>query len=90
MIHRGRPIASLFSVATRTPTHADTLPYWTDSASVPIFKKIEHDVDVEVVVVGAGITGLSAAYFLKRAGKKVCRPTFSGRFLSHRLCMTSC
>jgi len=71
VIHRGRPIASLFSVATRTPTHADTLPYWTDSASVPIFKKIEHDVDVEVVVVGAGITGLTTAYRLLKAGRSV-------------------
>ena len=58
-------------MATRTPTHADTLPYWTDSASVPIFKKIEHDVDVEVVVVGAGITGLTTAYRLLKAGRSV-------------------
>jgi glycine/D-amino acid oxidase-like deaminating enzyme/nitrite reductase/ring-hydroxylating ferredoxin subunit len=58
-------------VATRTSTHAETLPYWTDSASIPVFKKIERDTDVDVIVVGAGITGLTTAYRLVKAGLSV-------------------
>jgi len=58
-------------VATRASTHAETLPYWDDSASIPVFKKIEDDIDVDVVVIGAGITGLTTAYCLSTAGRSV-------------------
>jgi glycine/D-amino acid oxidase-like deaminating enzyme/nitrite reductase/ring-hydroxylating ferredoxin subunit len=58
-------------VAKRTSTHAETLPYWADSASMPIFKKVDHDIEVDVIVVGAGITGLMVAYRLVSAGRSV-------------------
>ena len=38
---------------------------------MPVFKKIAQDVDVDVVVVGAGITGLTTAYRLLKAGRSV-------------------
>ncbi len=46
-------------------------PYWTDSAALPAFPKLQRDEDVDVVVVGAGITGLTAAYLLAKAGRTV-------------------
>jgi glycine/D-amino acid oxidase-like deaminating enzyme/nitrite reductase/ring-hydroxylating ferredoxin subunit len=55
----------------RTSAYAETLPYWADSASIPVFKKADHDLDVDVIVVGAGITGLMTAYRLIRAGRSV-------------------
>ena len=48
-----------------------TTPYWADSASFPQFKKIDQHAHADVVVVGAGITGLTAAYLLLSAGKSV-------------------
>jgi glycine/D-amino acid oxidase-like deaminating enzyme/nitrite reductase/ring-hydroxylating ferredoxin subunit len=55
----------------RTSTHAETLPYWSASASTPAFKKIDRDIDVDVIVVGAGITGLTTAYLLVNVGRSV-------------------
>jgi glycine/D-amino acid oxidase-like deaminating enzyme/nitrite reductase/ring-hydroxylating ferredoxin subunit len=55
----------------RMTLHAETLPYWSASASTPTFKKIDRDIDVDVIVVGGGITGLTTAYILASAGRSV-------------------
>ena len=44
---------------------------WTATASAPQLPGLERDIDVEVLVVGAGITGLLTALALKRAGADV-------------------
>ena len=49
----------------------ETKSYWTDSTKIPRHGRLSRDLDVDVVVVGAGITGLTAAYLLKRAGRRV-------------------
>jgi glycine/D-amino acid oxidase-like deaminating enzyme len=49
----------------------DTTPYWSDSATFPRFGKLDGDASADVVVVGAGITGLTVAYSLARAGPSV-------------------
>jgi glycine/D-amino acid oxidase-like deaminating enzyme/nitrite reductase/ring-hydroxylating ferredoxin subunit len=46
-------------------------PYWLDTSHVPRFPALERDLHVDVAIIGGGITGLTAAYLLKRAGKRV-------------------
>lgn len=48
-----------------------TESYWQSSAHLPEFPSLTNDIDVDVVVVGAGLTGITAAYLLKREGVKV-------------------
>jgi glycine/D-amino acid oxidase-like deaminating enzyme/nitrite reductase/ring-hydroxylating ferredoxin subunit len=48
-----------------------TQPFWLDTASLPAFKKLDRDEDVDVVIVGGGITGLTAAYLLTLDGRRV-------------------
>ena len=49
----------------------DTTSHWIATAPLPRFPPLERDLDVDVVVIGGGITGITAAYLLKRAGRKV-------------------
>lgn len=44
---------------------------WRESYTGPVYPKLEGEYKVDVVVIGAGITGLTAAYLLKQAGKTV-------------------
>src|SRR5581483_4061110 len=45
--------------------------YWQQSGQLPRFGTISSDIDVDVAVVGAGLTGITAAHLLKKSGAKV-------------------
>lgn len=49
----------------------NTTPYWFDTAKAKQFPAIERPVTVDVLVAGAGITGITTAYLLKKAGMSV-------------------
>ena len=49
----------------------NTTSYWIDSAPLPEFPTLHDDLDVDVVIVGGGITGITAAYLFKHAGLRV-------------------
>jgi glycine/D-amino acid oxidase-like deaminating enzyme/nitrite reductase/ring-hydroxylating ferredoxin subunit len=57
----------------RTTVHEAvvTSSYWIDSAQLPSHPKLARDLDVDVIVIGAGITGITAAYLAKKEGKTV-------------------
>jgi len=46
-------------------------PYWNVGPNLPRFPKLDEDLKVDAVVVGGGITGVTAAYLLKKAGLSV-------------------
>ena len=47
------------------------VPIWIDTALIQKFPKLEKNTSVDVVVVGVGVTGITAAYLLKKAGSTV-------------------
>ena len=48
-----------------------TTSLWMATAAVPAYPALARDLHADVCIVGAGISGLSVAYHLTRAGKKV-------------------
>ncbi|GAE29737.1 FAD-dependent oxidoreductase [Halalkalibacter hemicellulosilyticus] len=46
-------------------------PYWQQSCSMSSFPSLNEDLDVDVAIVGGGITGLTSAYLLAKEGMKV-------------------
>src|SRR5579862_4100020 len=49
----------------------DTTPYWQCDPPVKRFPTLSRNVKVDVAVVGAGVTGITTAYFLKKQGATV-------------------
>ena len=45
-----------------------TASYWSATHAFPDFPAIDRDIEVDVVVVGAGLTGITTAYLLKQEG----------------------
>src|SRR5205823_10150846 len=47
------------------------VPVWIDDTPIRTFPKLQRNISVDVLVVGAGVTGITAAYLLKKAGSTV-------------------
>ena len=67
------------SVSMKNPTHAmhtsgETDPVWIHKVpynSIPTFSKLDRDLETDVCIVGAGISGISTAYELVTRGLNV-------------------
>jgi glycine/D-amino acid oxidase-like deaminating enzyme/nitrite reductase/ring-hydroxylating ferredoxin subunit len=73
----------------------DTTSYWIDSGPLPPFPRPSRDLQVDVLVIGGGITGVTAAYLAKKAGLTVAlleRDRFArvdtGHTTAHLTCVT--
>ncbi|WP_110930886.1 FAD-dependent oxidoreductase [Paenibacillus bouchesdurhonensis] len=44
---------------------------WRHTTDLPAFSKLEKDVQTDIAIIGAGITGITTAYLLSKAGFKV-------------------
>lgn len=47
------------------------VPVWIDDTPIRKFPKLQRTISVDVLVVGAGVTGITTAYLLKKAGSTV-------------------
>lgn len=52
----------------KTPQYPE--PYWREE-ELPAFDKLREDAQTEIAIVGGGITGITAGYFLAKEGYKV-------------------
>jgi glycine/D-amino acid oxidase-like deaminating enzyme/nitrite reductase/ring-hydroxylating ferredoxin subunit len=47
------------------------VPFWIDDTPIQKFPKLQRNISVDVLVVGTGVTGITTAYLLKKAGSTV-------------------
>lgn len=47
------------------------ISYWIETTSDTDYPKVENDFDIDVAIIGGGITGLTTAYLLKSSGIRV-------------------
>ncbi len=53
-------------------TSGDNLSFWFASAKMPFsFEKLNTNIDIDILVIGGGIAGLTTAYCLAKEGRKV-------------------
>lgn len=64
-------IGGRFAFRQPVKIHLGTQPYWISSSAFPEYPKLDRDEEVDVLVIGGGLTGLTAAYLLTAAGKTV-------------------
>src|SRR5687768_735939 len=49
----------------------DTTSLWMATASTPTYSPLDRDATADVCIIGAGIAGITTAYLLSKAGKRV-------------------
>ncbi|RPJ78118.1 MAG: FAD-dependent oxidoreductase [Alphaproteobacteria bacterium] len=52
--------------------HGESISSWMETIEMPTFAPLASDIDVDVCIVGGGLAGLTTAYMLLQAGRKVC------------------
>lgn len=58
-------------MTTHPPGSDESLSLWIDTTPSTEYPSLRGDVDADVAIVGAGITGITAAYLLAKAGQSV-------------------
>lgn len=52
-------------------THQENKTFWQTHVSMPEYSSLNEDIEVDTVIVGGGITGLTTAFLLSQGGQKV-------------------
>jgi glycine/D-amino acid oxidase-like deaminating enzyme/nitrite reductase/ring-hydroxylating ferredoxin subunit len=52
-------------------TSGQNISYWVDSVGPIVYSRLESDLKTDVVIIGGGIAGITTAYTVLKAGKKV-------------------
>lgn len=52
-------------------TSGSNISVWIDTVQAPDFAPLQQNIEVDTVVIGAGIAGITTAYCLKQAGRQV-------------------
>ena len=60
-------------------TSGENKSYWTDSTQPIIFEKLQENIDTDILIIGGGISGLTTAYCLLKAGRKIILVRISSR-----------
>ncbi len=50
---------------------SESKSYWREINDIPSFTSLPSDMETDVVIIGAGLTGVTAAYLLRNSGLKV-------------------
>src|ERR1700733_2621369 len=49
----------------------ETMPFWQAERKLKVYPPLKHNQEVDVCIIGAGISGLTAAYLLSKENKSV-------------------
>ncbi len=52
-------------------TSGENKSFWTASMQPIIFEKLQQNIDTDILIIGGGIAGLTTAYCLLKAGRKI-------------------
>ena len=52
-------------------TSGENISFWTDSVTPLEFETLSRDIETDILIIGGGIAGLTTAYLLLKAGRKI-------------------
>src|SRR5699024_10737575 len=59
-------------MTTNQPKFPDeSRSYWREDIDFPTFPPLNENTEVDIAIIGAGLTGVTAAYLLAKEGKKI-------------------
>ena len=86
-VHIKEPKQRVYTAKTHTRSEQwkmTNLPVWTDDTPIRKFPKLQRNITVDVLFVGAGVTGITVADLLKKVVSTVALHTYNFEQLQFR------